>query len=155
MRSNPHLPLATPEEDLEAVRRKGKSSAKGVSIAEKGNTPSPSLKTPFSYCQLPSHTSSEVSRFLNFGSVPAEFSPPSLVSEGEILVTPPSGGFTTPPLITTATQIEAPEHSGPLDFSLLSPSSPVRTSFPASPVHTPSPSSSPPLNVHMASANPP
>jgi hypothetical protein len=86
---------------LEAVRKKGKSSTKGVSIAEKGNTPSPSVKTPFSYSQLPSHTSSEVSRFLNFGSVPAEFSPPGLVSEGEILVTPPSGGFTTPPLITT------------------------------------------------------
>jgi ribonuclease HI len=149
------LPLATPEADLEAVRRKGKSSAKGVSIAEKGNTPSPSVKTPFSYSQLPSHTSSEVSRFLNFGSVPAEFSPPGLVSEGEILVTPPSGGFTTPPLITTAAQRETPAHSGPLDFSLFSPSSPVRTSFPTSPVHTPSPPSSPPLNVPMAGANPP
>jgi hypothetical protein len=101
-RSNPHLPLATPEADLEEVCRKGKNSAKGVSITEKGNTPSPSVKTPFSYSQLPSHTSSEVSRFLNFESVPAEFSPPGLVSEGEILVTPPSGGFTTPPLITTA-----------------------------------------------------
>jgi hypothetical protein len=154
-RSNPHLPLATPEADLEAVCRKGKSSAKEVSIAEKGNTPSPSVKTPFSYSQLPSHTSSEVSHFLNFGSVPAEFSPPGLVSEGEILVTPPSGGFTTPPLITTVAQREAPAHSGPLDFSLLSPSSPVRTFFPTSPVHTPSPSSSPPLNVPMADVNPP
>ena len=90
MRSNPHLPLATPEADLEAVHKKGKSSAKGVPIVEKGNTPSPSVKTPFSYSQLPSRTSSEVSHFLNFGSVPAEFSPPGLVSEGEILVTPPS-----------------------------------------------------------------
>jgi hypothetical protein len=80
MRSNPHLPLATPEDDLEAVCRKGKSSAKGFSIAEKGNTPSPSVKTPFSDFQLPSHTSSEVSHFLNFGSVPAEFSPPGLAS---------------------------------------------------------------------------
>jgi hypothetical protein len=154
-RSNPHLPLATPEEDLEAVRRKGKSSAKEVSVAEKGNTPSPSVKTPFSDFQLPSRTSSEVSRFLNFGSVPAEFSPPGLVSEGEILVTPPSGGFTTPPLITTAAQRETPVHSSPLDFSLFSPLSPVRTSFPSSPVHTPSPPSSPPLNVPMAGANPP
>jgi uncharacterized small protein (DUF1192 family) len=149
------LPLATPEADLEAVRRKGKSSAKGVSIAEKGNTPSPSVKTPFSDFQLPSRTSSEVSHFLNFGSVPAEFSPPGLVSEGEILVTPPSGGFTTPPLITTAAQGETPVHSSPLDFSLFSPSSPVRTSFPASPVHIPSPLSSPPINVPMAGANPP
>jgi len=81
-RSNPHLPLATPEADLEAVHRKEKSSVKEVSVTERGNTPSPSVKTPFSDFQLPSHTSSEVSRFLNFGSVPAEFSPPGLVSEG-------------------------------------------------------------------------
>jgi hypothetical protein len=123
------LPLATPEEDLEAVRRKGKRSAGEVPIDEKGNTPSPSVKTPFSDFQLPSRTSSEVSRFLNFGSVPAEFSPLGLVSEGEILVTPLSGGFTTPPLITAAAQRKAPVYSGPLDFSLFSPSSPVRTRF--------------------------
>jgi len=48
-RSNPHLPLATLEVDSEAVRRKGKSSAKEVSITETGNVPSPSMKTPFSY----------------------------------------------------------------------------------------------------------
>ena len=90
MRSNPHLPLATLEADVEAVRRKGKRYAKEFSIVEIGNTPSPSVRTPFSYSQLPSHTSSEVSHFLNFRSVPTEFSPPGLVSEGEILVTPPS-----------------------------------------------------------------
>jgi hypothetical protein len=113
MRSNPHLPLATPEADSEAVHRKGKSSAKEVSIAETGNAPSPSVRTPLSYSQLLSHPSSEVPRCLNFGSVPAEFSPPGLVSEGEILVTPPSlevvpqyrplvsEDFTTPPVITT------------------------------------------------------
>jgi hypothetical protein len=154
-RSNPHLPLATPEEDLEAVRRKGKRAAKGVSADQKGNTPSPSVRTPFSDSQFPSHPSSEVSRFLNFGSVPAEFSPPGLVSEGEILVTPLPGGLTTPPLITTAAQRKPPVYSGPLDFSLFSPSSPVRTSFPSSPVHTPSPPSSPPLNTPMAGVNPP
>jgi hypothetical protein len=87
-RSNPHLPLVTLEADLEAVRRKGKRAAKEVSADEKGNTPSPSVKTPFSYSHLPSRTSSEVSHFLNFGSVSAEFSPPGLVSEGDILVTP-------------------------------------------------------------------
>jgi ribonuclease HI len=140
---------------LEAVRRKGKSSAKEVSAVEKGNTPSPSVKTPFSDFQLPSRTSSEVSRFLNFGSVPAEFSPPGLVSEGEILVTPPLGGFTTPPLITTAAQRKTLAHPGPLDLSLFSPSSPVNTSVPSSPVHTPSPPSSPPLHIPMAGANPP
>jgi hypothetical protein len=154
-RSNPHFPLATPEEDLEAVRRKGKRAAKEVSVDQKGNTPSPSVRTPFSDSQFPSHPSSEVSRFLNFGSVPAEFSPPGLVSEGEILVTPLPGGLTTPPLITTAAQRKPPVYSGPLDFSLFSPSSPVRTSFPSSPVHTPSPPSSPPLNTPMAGVNPP
>jgi hypothetical protein len=117
------LPLATPEEDLEAVRRKGKRAAKEVSADEKGNTPSPSVKTPFSDSQFPSRPSSEVSRFLNFGSVPAEFSPPGLVSEGEILVTPLSGGFNTPPLITTAAQREIPAHLSPSDVSLFSPPS--------------------------------
>jgi hypothetical protein len=154
-RSNPHLPLATPEEDLEAVRRKGKRAAKEVSVDEKGNTPSSSVRTPYSDSQFPSRPSSEVSLFLNFGSVPAEFSPPGPVSEGEILVTPPPRGFTTPPLITTAAQRETPAYSGPLDFSLFSSSSPVRTSLPSSPVHTPSPPSYPLLNIPMAGINPP
>jgi uncharacterized small protein (DUF1192 family) len=166
-RSNPHLPLATPEANSEAVRRKGKSSAKEVSIVETGNTPSPSVRTPFSYSQLPSRPSSEVSRFLNFGSVPAEFSPPGLVPEREILVTPPSlevvphhrpqasEGFTTPPFVATIAQREAFAHSGPLTLSLFSPLSPPRTSFPTSPVHTPSPPSSPLPNTPMAGANPP
>jgi hypothetical protein len=146
--------------------RKGKSSAKKFPSRNR-YFPTPSVKTPFSYSQLPSRPSSEVSRFLNFGSVPAEFSPPGLVSEGEILVTPPSlevvpqyrpqasEGFTTPPFITTTAQREASAHSGPLDLSLFSPSSPLRTSFPTSPVHTPSPPSSPPPNIPMAGANPP
>jgi hypothetical protein len=166
-RSNPHLPLATSEADSEAVRRKGKSSAKEVSIAETGNTPSPSVKTPFSYSQLPSRTSSEVSHFLNFGSVPAEFSPPGPVSEREILVTPPSlevvpqhrpqayEGLTTPPFIATTAQREASAHSGPLALSLFSPLSPPRNSFPTYPVHTPSPPSSLLPNTPMAGANPP
>jgi hypothetical protein len=154
-RSNPHLPLATLEEDLEAVYRKGKRSGREVSITKKGNTPSPSVKTPFFYFQLPSRTSSEVSRFLNFGSVPAEFSPPGLISEGEILFTPPLGGFITPPLITTVARREIPICSSPLGFSLFSPTFPVRTLFPTSPVHTPYPPSSPPLKVPMAGVNPP
>jgi hypothetical protein len=166
-RSNPHLPLATPEADSEAVRRNGKSSAKEVSIAETGNAPSPSMRTPLSYSQLPSRPSSEVSRFLNFRSVPAEFSPPGLVSEGEILVTPPSleavphhrpqasEGFTTPPFVATTTQREASAHSGPLALSLFSPLSPPRSSFPTSPVRTPSPPSSPLPNIPMPGANPP
>jgi ribonuclease HI/uncharacterized small protein (DUF1192 family) len=149
------LPLAIPEEDWEAVRRRGKRAAKEVSADEKGNTPSPSVRTPFPDSQFPSRPSSEVSRFLNFGSVPAEFSPPGLVSEGEILVTSPSGGFTTPPLITAAPQRKTLVHMGPVDLSLFSPFSPVNTSVPSSPIHTPSPPSSPPLNIPMAGANPP
>jgi hypothetical protein len=42
------LPLATPEADLEAVRRKEKRAAKEVFVDQKGNTPSFSVRTPFS-----------------------------------------------------------------------------------------------------------
>ncbi len=87
-RSHPQLPLATPETDPEVVLRKGKASKGEASIAEPGNPPSPSVGTPFSPPQFLDIPPSEVSRFLNFGSVPAEFSPPSLGLEGEILVTP-------------------------------------------------------------------
>jgi hypothetical protein len=165
--SHPQLPLAATEENLEAILRKGKSPQGESFASESGISPPPSVKTPFSYSQLPSRPSSEVSHFLNFKSVPAEFSPPGLVSEGEILVTPPSlvvvpqytpqasEGFTTPPFIATTVQRGTPAHLGPLDLSLFSPSSPLRTSFPTSPVHTPSPPSYPPPNIPMAGANPP
>jgi hypothetical protein len=167
MRSNPHLPLATPEADSKVVRRKGKISVKEVSIAEIGNAPSPSVRNPLSYSQLLIRPSSEVPHCLNFRSVPVEFSPPGLVSEGDILVTPPSlevvpqyrplvsEYFTTPPVITTIAQKEASAHSTPLDSPLFFPSSPSRTSFHTYPVHTPSPPSSPLPNIPMASANPP
>jgi hypothetical protein len=112
MRSYPQLPLATPEVDLEVIIRKGKASQGESSTAEPSNLPPPSIETPFSYSQLPSKPVSKVSHFLNFGSVPAEFSPPSLALEGEILITPLSPEaipwripqtteyFTTPPLAT-------------------------------------------------------
>jgi hypothetical protein len=166
-RSHPRLPLATTEENLEVILRKGKAPQGENFASELGISPPPSVKTPFSHSQLPSRLSSEVSCFMNFGSVPADFSPPGLVSEGEILVTPPSleavpqlrpqasEVFTTPPFITTIVQREASTHSGPLAFSLSSPSSPSRASFLTSPVHTPSPPSSPPPNIPMVGANPP
>jgi hypothetical protein len=125
-RSHPQLPLATPEENPEVIIRKGKPSQGESFATEPGISPPPSVKTPFSCSQLPSHPFSEVSHFLNFGSVPAEFSPPGLASEREILVTPPSlevvpqhrpqasEGFTTPPFITITAQREASAHSGPL-----------------------------------------
>ena len=90
MRSHPQLPLATAEENPEVILRKGKAPQGESFATESGISPPPFIRTPFSYSQLPSHPSFEVSRFLNFGSVPAEFSPPGLIPEREILVTPPS-----------------------------------------------------------------
>ena len=101
------------------IFRKGKESEGEISSAKPGNLSSPSVGTPFSHPQFLSRPFSEVSHFLNFGSVPVEFSPPSLGLEGEILVTPPSTevvpwhgpkttedfptpSFTTPSLITVA-----------------------------------------------------
>ena len=86
--SHPQLPLATPVADPEVIFRKGKASEGETSTAKPGNPPSPSVETPFSSPQLPNRPFSEVSHFLNFESVPAEFSPPDLGLEGEILVTP-------------------------------------------------------------------
>jgi hypothetical protein len=88
MRSHPQLPLATPETDPEVVLKKGKASEEEVATAEPGNLPSPSVGNPFSPPQFLNRPPSEVSRFLIFESVPAEFSPPGLGLEGEILVTP-------------------------------------------------------------------
>ena len=87
-RSHPQLPLATPVTDPEVVLRKGKAPEEEASIAEEGNPPFPSVRTPFSPPQFLDRPSSEVSRSLNFGSVPVDFSPPGLRLEGEILVTP-------------------------------------------------------------------
>jgi hypothetical protein len=175
-RSHPQLPLATPETDPEVVLRKGKASEEEASTAEPGNPPSPSVGTPFSPPQFLNRPLSEVSHFLNFGSVPAEFSPPGLGLEGEILVTPlsseavlwrrprttedfPTPIFTTPPLVTVTTPAQrgASADLSPLAFSLnplLFPI-PLRDSFPVAPSRTPSPPSSPPPNIPMAGANPP
>jgi hypothetical protein len=71
--SHPQLPLAMPEVDPEVIIRKGKAPQGETSTTEPGNSPSPSVETPFSSSQLPSRPVSEVSRLLNFGSVPAEF----------------------------------------------------------------------------------
>jgi hypothetical protein len=86
-RSHPQLPLATPKTDPEEVLRKGKASEEEVSITEPGNPPYPSVGAPFSP-QIFDRPVSAVSRFLNFGSVPVEFSPPGLGSEGQDFVTP-------------------------------------------------------------------
>jgi len=171
-RSHPQLPLATPVVDPEVIFKKGKASEGETSIVEPGNPPSPFVEAPFSPPQFPSRPVSEVSHFLNFGSVPTEFSPPGLGLEGEILVTPLSPeaipwrrpkttgdfttpSFTTPPLVNVATsaQREASADSSPLSFSLNHPFF-LGSSFLVSPSQTP-PSSSPPPNIPMAGENPP
>jgi hypothetical protein len=70
------------------VLRKVKAPEEEASTAKIGNLPSPSIRTPFSPPQFLNRPPSKVSHFLNFASVPAEFSPPGLGLEGEILVTP-------------------------------------------------------------------
>ena len=86
--SHPQLPLATSEVDPEVIFRKGKASEGETSTTEPGNSPSPSVETPFSSSHITSIPFFEVSRILNFESVLAKFSPPGLGLEGEILVTP-------------------------------------------------------------------
>jgi len=81
-RSHPQLPLATPETDPEVVLRKGKASEGESSTAKPGNLPSPSVGTLFAPPQFRNRPLSEVSRFLNFGTIAAEFSPPGLGLEG-------------------------------------------------------------------------
>jgi hypothetical protein len=162
-RSHPQLPLATPETDPEVVLRKGKAPEGEASTAEAGNPPSPSVRTPFPPPQFLDRPPSQVSRFLNFGSVPAEFSPPGLGLEGEILVTPLSfeAVYRRRPVTTedfpTPARRKAPADLSSLAFSsnpLLFPT-PLRDSFPVAPSRTPSPPSSPPPNIPMAGANPP
>jgi ribonuclease HI len=162
-RSHPQLPLATPETDPEVVLRKGKAPEAEASTVETGNPPSPFVRTPFSPPQFLNRPSSEVSRFLNFGSVPAEFSPPGLGLEGEILVTPLSSEAVPWRRPTTTEDFPTPAQGGaPADLSsvacslnhLLFPT-PLRDSFPVAPSRTPSPPNSPPPNIPMAGANPP
>jgi hypothetical protein len=162
-RSHPQLPLATPEEDPEVIIKKGKSSQGESFTTEPGISLPPSLKTPFYYSHLHSQPSSEVSRFLNFGSVPAEFSPPGLGLEGEILVTPLSYEVVPWHRLGTIEYFPTPEQGGaPADLSslafslnpLLFPTL-LRDSIPMAPSRPPSPPSSPAPNTPMAGANPP
>jgi hypothetical protein len=110
--------LATPEADPEKIIRKGKALHEGTSTVEPGISDDfhYPIGTPISSFQPSVIPSVGVSRTLNFGSVPVEFSPPGLGLEGESLVTPlspeiipwfrpnaseyfPTLGFTTPPPI--------------------------------------------------------
>jgi hypothetical protein len=178
-RSTPQFPLTTPEADPEKLIRKGKALREGASTVEPGISDSshcPLFETPISASQFPIRPLVGVSHFLNFGSVPVEFSPPGLGLEGERFVTPispdvaawsrprnseyfPTPGFTIPSPITVATVVPTPTSVplSPVAFSsnpLLIPFPPA-SSFPVSPGRTPSPPSSPPPNIPMAGAHPP
>jgi hypothetical protein len=161
----------TPEVDLERIIIKGKAHREGASTVEQSisdNYPSPSLETPFTTSHFPFIPSAEVSRTLNFGSVPVEFPPPILRLEGEILVTPlspeaipwpnsrtteyfPTPSFTTPPLITISATVEREASSN--SRLVASPHNPPffpfppGSSIPTSPVRNPSPPSSPSPNI--------
>jgi hypothetical protein len=175
-RYTPQLLLAPPEADPEKIIRKGKSSRGGTS------TTKPSISNDFhDFIETPTPSSHPVylpsvgvSRSLNFGSVHAEFPPPSLKLVGETLVTPlspevvpwsrtsvseyfPTLGFTTPSPITTV--FEERETFVPFSlqacspYFLLFPSHPV-SSVPIFPIQASSPPGSPTPIVPMAGANP-
>jgi hypothetical protein len=137
MRYTPQLPLATPEADPEKIVRNGKALREGNSTIEPGisdNFHCPSLETPILASHSPVIPSVGVSRTLNFGSVPVDFSTPGLGLEGETLVTPlspeivpwfrpngskyfPTPEFTTPHPVVATTDEETSFPSFPLAFS--------------------------------------
>jgi hypothetical protein len=89
-RSTPQFPLTTPEENPEKLIKNGKALREGDSTVEPGISDSshcPLLETPISASKFPIRPLVGVSHFLNFGSVPVNFSPPGLGLEGEIFVT--------------------------------------------------------------------
>jgi hypothetical protein len=89
-RSTPQLSLATPKVEPEKIIRKGKTSQEGTSTAVPGNPGNflnPSLQTPVAASNSHVIPSARVSRNLNFGSFPVNFSSPSLSLEGEIFDT--------------------------------------------------------------------
>jgi hypothetical protein len=154
-RSTPQLLLETPEADPEKIIRKGKALHEGTSSAEPSTFDDfhYPIGTPISSFQPSVIPSVGVSQTLNFGSVPVDFSPPSLGLEGETIVTPispevipwfrpnasedfPTPSFTTPPAVrvTDFMERETPVPSSPLSFSpnpLLF-SLPLRSSVPTS-----------------------
>jgi ribonuclease HI len=145
------------------VLRKGKASEEEASITEPGNPPYPSVGAPFSPPQFFDRPVSAVSRFLNFGSVPVEFSPPGLAPEGQDFVTSPSFEAVPWHRSPTSEEFPTPAHGRePADWSsvpwsldhLLFPT-PLRDLPPPAPSRTPSPPGSPPPNIPMAGANPP
>jgi hypothetical protein len=152
-RSTSLLPLATSEADPEEIIRKGKTAQKGTSTVVPSfsdNLHNPSLQTPVTVSDSPIIQTAGVSRNLNFGSFPADFSPPILGLEGESFDTPfspevvkwkerdltledfPTPDFTTPPPIrvVAVTEGETSVTSSPSSLS------PNAQPFPFSPRST-------------------
>jgi hypothetical protein len=87
MRSHPQLPLAMSEAKPQASFRRGKAPQGETSTTKPGNLQYPFVETPFSSPHIHNKPFFEASHFLNFRSVPADFSPPSFGLDGETLVT--------------------------------------------------------------------
>jgi hypothetical protein len=133
MRSNPQLPLATLDADLEKIIKKGKSSQEIFSVAVLGTfgqLPDSILNTQVAVSSIPPLPSTEVSRNLDFESFPVEYYSfkPELKEENfEILSSHdivkwfrlesleyfPTLGFSTPPPIKISITKEG-ETSSPL-----------------------------------------
>jgi hypothetical protein len=149
--------------DPEVVLRKGKASEEEMSITEPGNPPYPSVGAPFSPPQIFDRPVSKVSRFLNFGSVPVEFSPLGLGSEGQYFVTPLSPKAVPWHRPVTLEDFPTSVQGGaPADWSSVACSlnhflfpTPLRDLSSITPLRTPSPPISPTPNIPMAGANPP
>jgi hypothetical protein len=78
MRSTPQLRLETPKADPKNIIRKGKTPQEGISTvvsSDSGNLHYSSLKTPIVASSSLVIPSVGVSKSLNFGSFPIEFSP--------------------------------------------------------------------------------
>jgi hypothetical protein len=176
-RSTPQLPLAPPKADPEKIIRKENSSEGGTSTAKTGifGDFHDFVETPTSSFHHVLLSSVRVSRSLNFGSVPAGFSPLGLKLVGETLVTPlspkvvpwfrpnaseysPTPSFTTPPPIITVVEgreIYVPWNSQACSPDLLQFPSHSVSSAPIFPLQASFPPSSPTPIVPMAGANPP
>jgi hypothetical protein len=176
MSSNPQLPLATPEADLEKIIKKGKTSQEGLSVIVPGdssNLHDPSFKTPVVVSNSPFLPSTRVSRSLDFEIFLVEFSTFIPHLEEEIFENPvsldivkwfrprileycPTLGFSNPPPIKVVVINE-----GETYFPLNPIPSSNNQSFPLSlrntiavlHVQTPSPPGSPIVHIPMVGAN--
>jgi hypothetical protein len=162
MRSTPQLSLVTPEVNPKRIIRKGKTPREGISttvLGDSDNLHDFFFKTPIAASSSPIIPSVGVSRSLNFGSVPVEFSPsrPHLEEIFDTPVSPeivrwfrprsseifPTLGLLTPPPVIVVVFKEGGTY---FPFS-------PRNTVPVSPVQTPSSPSSSIVHIPMEGAN--